>query len=288
MIRIHKNLANVPASLNNNKTELHWNDSILYASWKGSKKTESEQYKEDDTKQALKLLYNNKCAFCEKSQLDTYPHVEHFRPKKKYYWLGFSWDNLLWACAKCNLPKGEKFDVLGTRVTYTSETFADIHTLSAGYDTTEQPEFFNPETADPEPHLIFNTNGEISSQNRQVQYTIDTCKLRRDELNQARRILLTKIEDDFNQKLLRFNKKIEAHRINYQHIAAQLVDDLEDCLEPLCKAILNNDAFSAWQKYILKNYVSFLYKPTNRIFNACLDRAIRKIRENPTYNAIFR
>lgn len=60
-----------------------------------------------------------KCCYCER-----YPdtgHLEHFRPKSKavrkpghpsgegYYWLAWTWDNLLFACSRCNLQKNTLF-----------------------------------------------------------------------------------------------------------------------------------------------------------------------------------
>jgi uncharacterized protein (TIGR02646 family) len=204
MIRIYKDLTAVPASLlvgKKDTTKKHWDKVILSNAWE-----DSGRYKEADIKAVLKLIYNNKCAFCEKTQLDSFAQVEHFRPKDIYYWLGFSWDNLLWACPQCNISKSTNFAIRGILATYAREPFAAIHGLTAAYDISEQPLFFNPETADPERDLQFDRSGEISAINPQLVYTIDTCKLNRDELIQCRMTIFNIIRHcatflDFKNKI---------------------------------------------------------------------------------------
>lgn len=54
---------------------------------------------------------HGKCAYCEWSPLaiDWSP-TEHFRPKGTYWWLAWSWSNLLFACQWCNTThKGTRF-----------------------------------------------------------------------------------------------------------------------------------------------------------------------------------
>ncbi|NMX59071.1 HNH endonuclease [Pseudomonas sp. WS 5146] len=71
---------------------------------------------------------HNKCAFCEISNDDCGSPVEHFRPKlgaeekiggvwrrvsTHYWWLAWTWENLLFACERCNNSgsKGNKFPI---------------------------------------------------------------------------------------------------------------------------------------------------------------------------------
>jgi hypothetical protein len=64
-------------------------------------------------KPQLKLETGGKCAYCE-SPTDTVAHgdVEHFRPKSKYWWLAYCYDNYVYACQICNqVHKGEEFPV---------------------------------------------------------------------------------------------------------------------------------------------------------------------------------
>jgi hypothetical protein len=67
-------------------------------------------------KPQLKLEAGGKCAYCE-SPTDTVAHgdVEHFRPKSKYWWLAYCYDNYLYACQICNqVHKGDEFPVHAT------------------------------------------------------------------------------------------------------------------------------------------------------------------------------
>ncbi|MEO5741647.1 MAG: hypothetical protein ABIS29_13735, partial [Vicinamibacterales bacterium] len=64
----------------------------------------------------LKRETGGKCAYCE-SPTDTVAHgdVEHFRPKSKYWWLAYCYDNYLYACQICNqVHKGDEFPVHAT------------------------------------------------------------------------------------------------------------------------------------------------------------------------------
>jgi uncharacterized protein (TIGR02646 family) len=60
-------------------------------------------YKHEEIKDKLKIMFNGKCAYCDSSILHiTAGDIEHFRPKSIYWWLACHWDNLLFACEKCN------------------------------------------------------------------------------------------------------------------------------------------------------------------------------------------
>ena len=69
-------------------------------------------YKHPTNKEALKRANSDKCMYCESkiSQID-FAHIEHYKPKAtdKYPELEFVWDNLGYACPKCNNGKSDKF-----------------------------------------------------------------------------------------------------------------------------------------------------------------------------------
>lgn len=67
-------------------------------------------YKERTNKEALRMASFDKCMYCESkiSHID-YAHVEHIKPKAQFPELKFRWDNLGYACPKCNIVKGEKY-----------------------------------------------------------------------------------------------------------------------------------------------------------------------------------
>lgn len=67
-------------------------------------------------KPQLKIETGGKCAYCE-SPTDSVAHgdVEHYRPKSKYWWLAYCYDNYLYACQICNqVHKGDEFPVHAT------------------------------------------------------------------------------------------------------------------------------------------------------------------------------
>lgn len=62
-----------------------------------------EKYKHNQIKEALRVMFNNKCAYCE-SYIGhiSFGHIEHFMPKAKYPKQCFNWNNLLLGCEICN------------------------------------------------------------------------------------------------------------------------------------------------------------------------------------------
>ncbi len=83
----------------------------------------------DQFREALVKCQGPKCCFCEKPIYNG--TIEHFRPKAGwkqvagpltrpgYYWLAYSWANMLISCTECNQgdQKGNLFPVLGVRAT---------------------------------------------------------------------------------------------------------------------------------------------------------------------------
>ena len=57
----------------------------------------------DVVKSDLAGMQHNKCCYCEKREEQAkYRDVEHYRPKSPYWWLAWTWENLLFACMDCN------------------------------------------------------------------------------------------------------------------------------------------------------------------------------------------
>lgn len=120
-------------------------------------------YGHADVKKALTDLQKGICCYCE-SHYDVtgYGEVEHFRPKggwkqdkedKKlhhpgYYWLAYKWENLMYACKKCNLTYKKNFFPLEEPDKRFKEDTLDI--------SLEKPLLINPyEEQHPENHLTF-------------------------------------------------------------------------------------------------------------------------------------
>jgi hypothetical protein len=82
-----------------------------------SKKFDSTYWKL--SKDRLKIESSEKCAYCE-CQVPQVAHgdVEHFRPKVKYWWLAYCYDNFLFSCQICNqIYKNDEFPVAGAKLT---------------------------------------------------------------------------------------------------------------------------------------------------------------------------
>ncbi|MCY7297970.1 MAG: tyrosine-type recombinase/integrase, partial [Ilumatobacteraceae bacterium] len=85
-------------------------------------------YAQASVRIALYEAFYDKCAYCESPALSSAPlDVDHFRPiagaigtdgaesREHYWWLTYSWSNLLLACSDCTRAKGNRFPVDGTR-----------------------------------------------------------------------------------------------------------------------------------------------------------------------------
>lgn len=198
MIKIEKDLAQIPSSLqvppmNRSAQRTHQvrEQVNLQGTYPKNSSATDKRYKMQDIKDALFNIYHDKCAFCEQ-RVERW-QVEHFRPKSIYYWLAFSWDNLLYACPDCNGSKSNHFDLDGQRVADVPPDLTQINLVSRHYDAAEQPRFINPELENPEPLLVFQKDGLVSSDDARMKYTLDTCQVHRKYLNDNRK----KIWDDF-------------------------------------------------------------------------------------------
>ncbi|MGV0751785.1 retron system putative HNH endonuclease [Empedobacter brevis] len=201
MIKITKDLNNVPRSLNHNSGTIGNNthtkrQELINSTFYIDTDPYNNRYKHPDTKEELKVIYNRKCAFCE-NKVEQF-HVEHYRPKTIYYWLAFSWDNLLLACPTCNQFKGNNFQIQRSIATYDIDFLDNYNNYSSHYDSSEQPLLINPEVTDPSVFFNFTIDGNIISNDPRGIYTIQTCKLDRDDLIDARK----KIMDDFENDII--------------------------------------------------------------------------------------
>ncbi len=108
-------------------------------------------------KPALAASSNNKCWYCERMVEAKYEPVEHWRPKTKaqrgqphpthgYWWLAWSWENLLFTCIDCNSAKGIHFPLAPASIAL------QVEEMPPGK---EQPLLLNPTVDDPLDHIEF-------------------------------------------------------------------------------------------------------------------------------------
>src|SRR5262249_33397048 len=166
MIRIVKP-AKPPKILTTKGAEQTQKDCAAYddssADYRSGEKTfniDSNIYRSQSVRKALRRAQYDKCCYCESKFLATsYGPVEHYRPKGAvqqahgqkieypgYYWLAYDWNNLLFSCTACNTKKGELFPLTDNKTRARSH-HDDI--------TMEQPLLINPTVENPRDHIRF-------------------------------------------------------------------------------------------------------------------------------------
>ena len=137
----------------------------LWDEWKASGVTPTAKpsiYAHPSVKKALRQAQHDKCAFCETLNPTSHDVVEHFRPKNgwrqkrsdplkkpSYFWLAYQWDNLVFACDRCNdgAHKGNLFP-LSNPSQRANDSQPDV--------TKEKPLLINPYNVDPTRHIEWN------------------------------------------------------------------------------------------------------------------------------------
>lgn len=251
MIKINKDYTDIPQSLNDKSmvrpastTNCRRRELINAGQYINESKYNS-RYKRYDIKEKLIKLYHHKCAFCE-TQVEQL-HVEHYRPKNHYYWLAFSWDNLLLACPTCNECKGEKFDVRTARVTYSQTADKRTNMLGHIYDRIERPLLANPEVINPEPYLTYDKTGTINSTDPCFIWTIDTCNLNRTYLKDERRRILNEIKNKANRREFIYKDNKDA-----------LKQAIKDIIEDVKSKTGDQYEYAGFRRYALNNLLKDL------------------------------
>lgn len=165
-------------------------DPAAYRSGAKTLDISSKIYGTDVVKRRLKADQHDKCAFCEAIfDANVAGDVEHFRPKGAvqtdtnklrpgYYWLGYQWANLSYACPDCNqYRKRDRFPLADER-----RRARDHHDDVAR----EEPLLLDPYgTRDPRDHIVF--RGEAPVQlTPEGKATIDLLALGRTKLARDR------------------------------------------------------------------------------------------------------
>lgn len=245
-----KSQTEIPASIQitNTTTNRRRNELIKVKSFI-SENIYRSRYKQPDLKEYIETHYKNKCAYCE--QYSERWDVEHYRPVSKYYWLAYSWDNLILACPTCNQDyKNDKFELQNPpQVIYAPKDLSNIHNLCEKYNQQEYPKLFHPEFDEPENYLKFNLKGEIDSTDLRGKYTIKTCGLDRKKLNDRRKELVI---DDFIRKLNEIMYFKSSNPKRYLEEIEKLIDDF------VKNAYNDKKEYLGFKRYILMNTLSKL------------------------------
>ncbi|MEN9866568.1 MAG: hypothetical protein RL748_2158 [Pseudomonadota bacterium] len=192
-------------------------------------------------KPELWLAQHYKCCFCECKIARSYNAVEHYRPKAGadrrpgclenhgYWWLAFTWENLLLACPICNSSaKGIRFPLeIG------STSLQAEQTPPAG----EQALLLDPAgNVNPVAHIVFENEakGEPGTPaywwakprngSRLGQYTIDVCKFNHPEFLELRNDHFEMVIADHVTKLQAAlaNRKVTLAKTEFERALARL------------------------------------------------------------------
>ncbi|MCB2411120.1 hypothetical protein [Hymenobacter lucidus] len=127
-------------------------------------------------KEQLAQESHGKCAYCEApTSTVAYGDVEHFRPKSRYWWLAYCYDNYLYSCQICNQRhKRDKFPIGAAKWAGPDPATAVAGALAIDPlvdDTTfqqflqdstiEQPLLPNPYYADPELYFVWQADDVV-------------------------------------------------------------------------------------------------------------------------------
>lgn len=203
-------------------------------------------------------VFHDKCAYCETREVRSPYHAEHFRPKARvtikvavkgnkkfklqvcptvdelgnvvehpgYFWLAYTWTNLLPSCNDCNTALGKKDqfpikkDHIAAKVLTPQETTnlrdpriqstvphrANVYYLqSEDLGILEEPFLLHPYLDNPGEHLVFGEFGVVTPRDNSEKgrHSIEVYNLDAERLNTARQIAQETVMRDYAVELTR-------------------------------------------------------------------------------------
>lgn len=201
------------------RAEEHFNDPATR-----TKTFKFRAYKEDDVREALRSMFDLKCAYCETVYAAGGPmNVEHYRPKggydlpdgspqvPGYWWLGSTWTNLLPSCSDCNSERGHDYDGASVKTGKGNRfPLADEGKRATipGREGEEEPLLLDPTVDDPDDHLEFIDEGVVRAakgargESPRGRETIEVLGLRRRDLVTVRHGHLETVDATIERFLL--------------------------------------------------------------------------------------
>ena len=236
---------NVPEELKTRKIKSQFNKTVK----NGTHQAKDNAY--TAVKPKLKKLYKYKCAYCETSLYRHHSHVEHFRPKNNsYYWLAYSWDNLLLSCEVCNSKKGQYFPLEGTQARYQGEDLSELHHKSPEYDTEEHPVLVNPERENPEDLYEWQPDGTMKAKNRRMDKTIKQLGLNDTDLYRERQTLFHDLIQDIHEELFKAMPHEEASSKDKQEAAIKAINSE---MQKFIRKTTETAPYLSWRKAIIRH-----------------------------------
>jgi uncharacterized protein (TIGR02646 family) len=197
-------------------------------------------YGHPEVKQRLLEAQRGKCCYCEISIVSEPGDIEHFRPKARvcqgdgepmqapgYFWLAYTWSNLLYACSRCN--REHKRDLFPLEAPAARADAARDGGSTAG----EAPLLLDPAVDDPEAHVEFDEERALPRNGaRRGRVTIDLIDLNRTKLLEARREALEPVRTRVDALRLVRAGKISMDSPEGQSFLRRLCREILDAVEP--------------------------------------------------------
>lgn len=161
----------------------------------------AELYNVAAVKARLIADQHEKCCYCEAKLLHVgYGDVEHYRPKNGfrqdaasplekpgYYWLAYTWNNLLFSCKRCNVGHKRNYFPLANPAGRARSHHDQLQLAQ------EQPLLLHPAADDPARHIRFRRAVAVGK-TPQGQATITLCGLNHKRNLERRRTHLAHLE----------------------------------------------------------------------------------------------
>lgn len=212
----------------------------------------------------VKNVFHNKCAYCETREVRSPYHAEHFRPKAKvtikiagkkkqqvckaldefgqhvkhpgYFWLAYTWSNLLPSCNYCNTALGKKnqFPINNTHVSVRLLKQDEVTNLTCprikskdpsrgnvyylqpeDLSVMEDPLLLHPYLDDPCDHLVFGEFGVVTPRDgsKKGEHSIAVYNLDSEALTTARQIAQENALRDYGDEITRGKNRSYQDRI---------------------------------------------------------------------------
>ncbi|MCX7098081.1 MAG: hypothetical protein NTV43_09305 [Methylococcales bacterium] len=186
----------------------------------------SNIYGHEEVKTALRKMQHDKCCFCEaKLSHISYGDVEHYRPKAAYkqadsealtkpgyYWLAYTWDNLLLSCTLCNQQYKKNLFPLQNP---TDRARSHLDNIAA-----EKPLLLNPTLSNPQDFIGFRSEIPYAlNGNLHGKTTIAVLGLDRENLNEMRRTKLGELRILLDLVTLADQQRLDDEAL--QHLAKE-------------------------------------------------------------------
>ena len=252
MIRISRGFVSIPSDLTEQWQEARKRLREFYASLPSSPHQRIQHQPEfkpllwKKAEALLRVVFYDKCAYCEVPLTMAVGMVDHYRPKggainlngekspEHYWWLAYEWRNLYLSCPECALAKGNKFPITGRRAA-----------IEAGWEEIEKEKnvLLDPCVDDPESHLIFSQDGFVTAATERGEVTIDVLNLNRLTLVEQRRAKLNTARTQLRYTVQAFLDEAKARTA---------LDDLLSPTEPF--AAMRRQYIHRWLRENMKRW----------------------------------